>query len=123
MKIIITGAGDVGYHLAKMLSSEMQDIYLIDENEVRLNYVQSHIDIYPVHGDAKSFDVLQEAKVAQCDLLIAVTSSEETNLLVSILAKKYGAKKTIARVSNIENISEERMVMFQDLGIDKSITA
>ena len=122
MKIIITGAGDVGYHLAKMLSSEMQDIYVIDENEVRLNYVQSHIDIYPVHGDAKSFDVLQEAKVSSCDLLIAVTSSEETNLLVSILAKKYGAKKTIARVSNIENITEERMQMFQDLGVDTLIS-
>ena len=92
MKIIITGAGDVGYHLAKMLSSELQDIYLIDEDESRLNYVQSHIDIFPILGDAKSFDVLSEAKVEVCDLLIAVTSSEETNLLVSIMAKKYGAK-------------------------------
>lgn len=122
MKIIITGAGDVGYHLAKMLASEMQDIYVIDENEKRLNYVKSHIDIYPVHGDAKSFDVLKEAQVDTCDLLIAVTSSEETNLLVSILAKKYGAKTTIARVSTIENINAERMDMFHDLGIDTLIS-
>lgn len=122
MKIIITGVGDVGYHLAKMLASEMQDIYVIDENEKRLNYVKSHIDIYPVHGDAKSFDVLKEAQVDTCDLLIAVTSSEETNLLVSILAKKYGAKTTIARVSTIENINAERMDMFHDLGIDTLIS-
>lgn len=122
MKIIITGAGDVGYHLAKMLSSELQDIYLIDENETRLNYVQSHIDIFPILGDAKSFDVLTEANVVDCDLLIAVTSSEETNLLVSIMAKKYGAKKTIARVSNLENLSPEREQMFKDLGVDTIIS-
>jgi trk system potassium uptake protein TrkA len=105
MKIIITGAGDVGYHLAKMLSSELQDIYVIDEDEARLNYVQSHIDILPILGDAKSFEILSEAKVSQCDLLIAVTASEETNLLVSIMAKKYGAKKTIARVNISRHIS------------------
>jgi trk system potassium uptake protein TrkA len=122
MKIIITGAGDVGYHLAKMLSSELQDIYLIDEDESRLNYVQSHIDIFPILGDAKSFEVLSEAKVEVCDLLIAVTSSEETNLLVSIMAKKYGAKKTIARVSTLENLIPARQKMFADLGIDTIIS-
>ena len=122
MKIIITGAGDVGYHLAKMLSSELQDIYVIDEDETRLNYVQSHIDIFPILGDAKSFEILTEAKVAQCDLLIAVTASEETNLLVSIMAKKYGAKKTIARVSTLENLDSERQQMFQDLGVDTLIS-
>ena len=63
MKIIITGAGAVGYHLAKMLSSESQDIYVVDENQERLNYVQSHLDIYAIHGDAKLPSVLQEAKV------------------------------------------------------------
>ena len=122
MKIIITGAGDVGYHLAKMLSSELQDIYVIDEDEARLNYVQSHIDILPILGDAKSFEILSEAKVSQCDLLIAVTASEETNLLVSIMAKKYGAKKTIARVSTLENLDTERQQMFKDLGIDTLIS-
>ncbi|MDB4088216.1 Trk system potassium transporter TrkA [Flavobacteriales bacterium] len=122
MKIIITGAGDVGYHLAKMLSSELQDIYVIDEDEDRLNYVQSHIDIFPILGDATSFDVLAEAQVKVCDLLIAVTSSEETNLLVSIMAKKYGAKKTIARVSNLENLLPERKKMFKDLGVDTIIS-
>ncbi|MEN8927958.1 MAG: Trk system potassium transporter TrkA, partial [Flavobacteriales bacterium] len=102
--------------------SELQDIYVIDEDESRLNYVQSHIDIFPILGDATSFDVLKEAKVELCDLLIAVTSSEETNLLVSIMAKKYGAKQTIARVSNLENLLPERQEMFKDLGIDTLIS-
>jgi len=90
-----------------MLSSDSQDIYLIDQDEERLNYVQSHIDIYTVLGDAASPAILKEAKVESCDLLIAVTSSEKTNLLVSVIAKRFGAKQTIARISEIENLDDE----------------
>mgnify|MGYP000085451242 FL=1 len=122
MKIIITGAGDVGYHLAKMLSSELQDIYLIDEDEDRLNYVQSHIDIFPIMGDAKSIDILKEANIESCALLIAVTSNEETNLLVSIIAKKYGAKKTIARINTLEYLEETKQEIFKNLGVDTLIS-
>ena len=92
MKIIITGAGAVGFHLAKMMASELQDIYLIDQHQERLNYIQSSLDIFTICGDAKSISVLKEAQIESCDLLIAVTSSEETNLLVSILAKKIWCK-------------------------------
>ena len=122
MKIIITGAGAVGYHLAKMMASESQDIYLIDENKERLNYVQSHIDVFAIHGDAKSISILKEAKVDSCDLLIAVTASEETNLLVSILAKKFGAKRTIARINNLELQEEGNVELFESLGIDTLIS-
>ena len=121
MKIIITGAGAVGFHLAKMMASEHQDIYLIDENQERLNYVQSSLDIFTIHGDAKSITVLKEAKVDSCDLLIAVTSSEETNLLVSILAKKFGAKRTIARINNLELKEPENFALLESLGIDELI--
>jgi trk system potassium uptake protein TrkA len=122
MKIIITGAGAVGYHLAKMLSSESQDIYLIDSNEDRLNYVTSHIDVFGIHGDAKSFKVLKEAKIEECDLLIAVTSSEETNLLVSIIGKKMGAKQTIARMSELKTGDIDCEKFYNDLGIDTVIS-
>ncbi|MEX1001310.1 MAG: Trk system potassium transporter TrkA [Crocinitomicaceae bacterium] len=122
MKIIITGAGAVGYHIAKMMASEEQDIYLIDQNKGRLSYVQSHIDVYAIHGDAKSISILKEAKIESCDLLIAVTASEETNLLVSILAKKFGAKHTIARINNLELIDEDNTQLFQSLGVDTLIS-
>lgn len=122
MKIIITGAGAVGYHLAKMLASESQDIYLIDENADRLNYVQSHIDVFTIVGDAKSVKVLKSANVDSCDLLIAVTSSEETNLLVSILAKKFGAKRTIARINNLELKEAANVQLLESLGIDTIIS-
>ncbi len=122
MKIIITGAGAVGYHLAKMLSSDSQDIYLIDENEDRLNYVTSHIDVIGIPGDAKSFEALKEAKIEQCDLLIAVTSSEETNLLVAMIAKKMGAKKTIARISDLQVGGINCEKFYKDMGVDTLIS-
>jgi trk system potassium uptake protein TrkA len=122
MKIIITGAGAVGYHLAKMMASESQDIYIVDENKHRLNYVQSNIDVIAIHGDAKSISILKEANVETCDLLIAVTASEETNLLVSILAKKFGAKRTIARINNLELKEESNAKLLESLGIDTLIS-
>lgn len=122
MKIIITGGGAVGYHLAKMMSSELQDIYLIDENQDRLDYIQSHIDVFAIQGDAKSISILKEAKIEECDLLIAVTSSEETNLLVSILAKQFGAKRAIARINNMELLEEENQLLFRELGVDNLIS-
>jgi len=122
MKIIITGGGDVGYHLAKMLSGEAQDIYLIDESQSRLEYVQSHLDVFTIYGDATSIAILKEAKVEQCDLIISVTSSEKTNLLVSILAKKFGAKRVIARINDLELLQPENQEMYRSLGIDYLIS-
>jgi len=122
MKIIITGAGAVGLHIAKMMASESQDIYLIDQNKERLNYIQSQIDVFAIHGDAKSISILKEAKIESCDLLIAATASEETNLLVSILAKKFGAKRTIARINNLELQDEENVKLLESLGIDTLIS-
>ncbi|MDA7803315.1 Trk system potassium transporter TrkA [Crocinitomix sp.] len=121
MKIIITGAGAVGFHLAKMMASEHQDIYLIDQNQERLNDIQSSLDIFTIKGDAKSIAILKEAKIESCDLLIAVTSSEETNLLVSILGKRFGAKRTIARINDLELKTPENTAIMESLGIDELI--
>lgn len=122
MKIIIAGAGEVGYHLASMLADEEQDIYLVDRNEDRLNYIQSKIDVFTIRGDAKSISVLQEAKVKDCDLLIAVTSNEETNFLICVLGKKLGAKRTIARFTNSEIIDFGKKQIFEEIGIDEVIS-
>jgi len=122
MKIIIAGAGEVGYHLAKLLSSEAKDIYVIDVNTDRLNYIQSHIDVFTIEGDAKSIQVLNDAKVDGCDLLIAATSSEEVNFLVSVLGKKLGAKKTITRFNDAELTNKDYLDIFYGLGIDTIIS-
>ena len=72
MKIIIAGAGEVGFHLAKLLSFESQDIILIDTNRESLANASSHLDIRAVHGNATSIAVLKEANVQNTDLLIGV---------------------------------------------------
>ena len=102
MKIIIAGAGEVGFHLAKLLSYESQDITLIDSVKESLAYADSHLDIRVIKGDATSISLLIEAQVEKSDLVIGVTSSETTNITLCLLAKQLGCKKTIARISNTE---------------------
>ena len=92
MKIIIAGAGEVGFHLAKLLSYESQEITLIDTKKDSLSYADTHLDIKVIKGDATSIQHLKEAKVATSDLVIAVTSSETTNITVCVLAKAIGCQ-------------------------------
>jgi trk system potassium uptake protein TrkA len=122
MKIIIAGAGDVGSHLAKLLSSESHDIYLIDENEERLNIVSSQTDVFTITGDAKSVELMDRKLISSSDLLIAVTSSEETNMLICILGKRLGAKHTIARINDENIVKENKEHFYIDLGIDTLIS-
>ena len=122
MKIIIAGAGDLGSHLAKLLSSESHDIYLLDQNEERLNNISSQIDVFTIAGDAKSVEIMEQKLISSCDLLIAVTSSEETNMLICILGKKLGAKRTIARINDVNIIKENKEHFYNELGIDTLIS-
>ncbi|MDC3305531.1 Trk system potassium transporter TrkA [Flavobacteriales bacterium] len=122
MKIIIAGAGEVGSYIAHMLATEAQDTYLIDNNKKRLDKAQQHNDIIGLEGDAKDVAVLIEAGVKSCDLLIAATSSEETNLLICILGKKLGAKRTISRISNFEEIGSNMRTLYKEIGVDHVIS-
>ena len=122
MKIVIAGAGDIGFHLAQLLSYENQDIILIDTNQDVLDYAQSHLDVISIKGDSSSLEVLKEAQVHKARLVLAVTTSEKTNLLTAVLAKKLGAKQTIARVNNEEYLEEEQRQMFMEMGIDNLIS-
>ena len=122
MKIIIAGAGDLGSHLAKLLSSEFHDIYLLDLNEERLNTISSQIDVFTIAGDAKSVEIMEQKLISSCDLLIAVTSIEETNMLICILGKKLGAKRTIARINDVNIIKENKEHFYNELGIDTLIS-
>ena len=122
MKIIIAGAGDLGSHLAKLLSSESHDIYLLDQNEERLNTISSQIDVFTIAGDAKSVEIMEQKLISSCDLLIAVTSSEDTNMLICILGKKLGAKRTIARINDVNIIKENKEHFYNELGIDTLIS-
>ncbi|AXO81204.1 Trk system potassium transporter TrkA [Olleya aquimaris] len=122
MKIIIAGAGEVGFHLAKLLSYESQEITLIDTHRDSLSYADNHLDIKVIKGDATSIAILKEAKIDRADLLIGVTASETTNITVCVLAKQLGAKRTIARISNTEFIKHKDEVGFTRFGIDELIS-
>lgn len=122
MKIIIAGAGEVGFHLAKLLSYESQDITLIDCNKDSLSYADTHLDIRVLRGDATSISVLKDAQVERSDLVIGVTASETTNITLCMLAKQLGCKRTIARISNAEFIRNKESIKFSDLGIDELIS-
>ena len=122
MKIIIAGAGEVGFHLAKLLSYESQEITLIDTDKARLNYADSHLDIRVLKGDATSISLLKEAQVNGSDLVIGVTSSETTNITLCLLAKQLGCKRTIARISNTEFVDHRETIRFSEMGIDELIS-
>jgi trk system potassium uptake protein len=122
MKIIIAGAGEVGFHLAKLLSYESQAITLIDSKKESLMYADSHLDIKVIKGDATSIAILKEARINDTELFIAVTASETTNITACVLAKQLGASQTIARISNTEFIDMKEEVGFARFGIDELIS-
>ncbi len=122
MRIIIVGAGDVGFHLAKLLAYEEQDIALIDLSQERLRYASNHLDVATIKGSATSYSVLREAKIDKADLMIAVTDAEETNIAAAIIGKNLGTKKTVARISNPEFLLKRDALNLQDLGIDEIIS-
>ena len=100
MKIVIIGDGKVGYKLAKQLSVENYDVVMIDNNEKKMRFAVDRLDIACVTGDGVSADVQKEADVPHADLVIACTSADECNMLSCLIAKRLGAKHTIARVRN-----------------------
>ena len=121
MKIIIAGSGEVGSHLAKLLSYESQEITLIDSNDEKLTFPNSQLDIRVVQGDCTSISVLNKANVSEVDLFVGVTAGESTNLTACYLAKQLGAKKTIARISNPELLENEN-IDFSNLGISELVS-
>ena len=100
MRIIIIGDGKVGYKLAKQLSAEKYDIIMIDSNENKLRFAMDRLDIACVTGDGADAEVLKQADVVHADLVIACTSADECNMLSCLIARKLGARHTIARVRN-----------------------
>lgn len=102
MRILIAGAGKLGYKLAEAFSNQENSITVIDTNEQALQRVSANLDVLVMKGNAVQIDLLQQAGLKNADLVAAVTSSDEVNIVVSLLAKKLGCKQTVARVRNPE---------------------
>ena len=123
MKIIIAGAGAVGTHLAKLLSTENHNITVIDESADKTDALTQagNYDLITFNNPPTSIMGLKEAGVSQTDLFIAVTPDETRNITCCMLAHNLGAKKTVARVDNAEYMQKSHQDFFQQLGIDSLI--
>lgn len=120
MKIVIVGCGKVGYALAKQLSFENHDVTLIDNHVKALEHAQETLDVITLHGNGAVLDIQREAGVNEADLLIAMTASDELNLLCCIVAKRLGCKHTISRVRSSDYLHQVQF-MRDDLGLSMTV--
>ncbi len=118
MKIVISGAGEVGSHLAKLLSATKHDITIIDQDHKLLDNVASAADVVSVEGDPSEFGVLKRAAIRKTDLFIAVTPDENLNVVSAMIAKRLGARKCLVRVDHSEYLEPQNKEVFTEMGID-----
>lgn len=123
MKILIIGAGAVGFNIAKQLSKEGHDISVIDENPKLVRQVSENLDVFAVVGNSTSPSVLESAGVREADMVLAVTSSDEVNIIVCILASQYGNGKIIriARIRNSEFTNNDSLFKQNSFCVDHMI--
>ena len=121
MRIIIAGAGDVGTHLAKLLSRENMEISLLDENPERLGDLSANYDMLTKAGNPTSIHDLKEIGVKDCDLFISVTPHETENMTACLIANSLGAKRTLARIDNYEYLLPENKKFFEQMGLNHLI--
>lgn len=121
MKVVIAGAGEVGTHLARMLSRENHDIVLLDDDPEKLVQISREVDLLTVTGSAHSFSDLKQTGLNKADLFIAVTPSEERNVLACSMANYLGVGRTIARINNSEYLQERYREKLRNMGIHELI--
>ncbi|WP_304509566.1 Trk system potassium transporter TrkA [Anaerotignum sp.] len=120
MKIVIVGDGKVGSTIANQLSLEGHDVIVIDRNPSVLTNAGNTMDIFCIEGNGATAYVLRDAGVKNADILIAVTSADEVNMLCCLLGKKLGAKNTIARVRNPEYFAQMNLIK-DELGLSMAV--
>ena len=121
MRIVIAGAGEVGTHLAKLLSREDMEISLLDEDQERLGDLSANYDMLTKVGNPTSIHDLREIGVSGCDLFISVTPHETENMTACLIANALGAKRTLARIDNYEYLLPENKKFFEDMGLNHLI--
>lgn len=118
MKIVVIGAGEIGYDLANTLSTERHDVIVLDRDTEALSHVSNNLDVLCVEGNATSAQDLVKAEVKDADIVISVTSIDEVNMIASMLSNRLGAKKVIARIRSDELSRPDTPLKPTDLGID-----
>ena len=108
MRIIIIGAGKLGYSIAELLSKEEYDIVVVDQDAGRLEIVKETLDVMTMEANGSSPITMDDPEIRDSDVLIAVTANDEVNMVSCILAKKHGIKHTVARIRDMQFISEAK---------------
>lgn len=121
MRIIIVGAGSVGTHLAKYLSGERMDIFIIDKDPDKLAMLDAEYNLMAVMGDGTVLSTLKQAEVEKCDLFIAVTEVAERNIVACGMAKSMGVKMTVSRVDRYDYMERHYQDVLRSMGVDKVI--
>jgi len=121
MKIVVVGAGQVGYFLCERLSLEGHEVTLLDRDPARVHASQDELNVLVVEGNGASAECMERAGIKQADVIMAVTDQDEVNILACLLAREYGVAKRIARVKSIEYLSRGAVLSKEKLGIDLMI--
>ena len=118
MRIVVVGAGKLGYSIAELLSKEQFDVVVIDHDESQLEAVKNTLDVLTIYANGASPITMDDPDVRGADILIAVTASDEVNMVCCILAKKHGIRHTIARIRDMQFMSEAREYLKKNFDID-----
>ncbi len=123
MRVIIIGAGEVGYQLTKSIVAEGSEVVVVDKDPVKLQRVSDELDVATINTDGSSPKGLEEAGAAKADILLAVTDSDETNMITCLLAKSMfpALKRKIARIRNLDYYRNEQLLRKESLDIDPAI--
>ncbi len=122
MKFIIVGAGEVGYHLAERLSQEKMDVVVIEKDEEKVKHVLDTLDVQTIHGSGSSVEALTQAGIEDADMLVAVTNSDEVNMISCLVASAQAKVPVkVARIRNPEYVHNSGILGEKHLNIDLAI--
>ncbi len=122
MRVIILGAGEVGYHIARYLSMESIDVLVIDRDKHKLSRLAEDLDVAILAGEVSDSEVLREAGAERADMLLAVTDSDEANMIACLLARTmFKVPRRIARIRNPDYFRSKQLLSEENLGINPAI--
>ena len=118
MRIVIIGAGKLGYSIAELLSNEQYDVVVVDQNKDRLENVKNNLDVLTIQANGASPITMNDPDIRNSDILVAVTAVDEVNMIACILAKKHGIRYTAARIRDMQFMSEAKDYLRENFDID-----
>lgn len=118
MRIVVVGAGKLGYSIAELLSNEQFDVVVVDHDEERLEVVKNTLDVLTVLANGASPITMNDPDIRDADILVASTAIDEVNMVACILAKKHGIKYTVARIRDMQFLSEAKDYLKENFDID-----